>query len=108
MTGLFNGKKRNNLLKFADASVKWVIGLGVFDIFTGKRKTGGFTNLNTVLLGSGLSLFLSQLSGINDGKHNTMRTLSKLTGSEKTLEEVSGYSPLPSFSDSMSKINPRG
>lgn len=92
---LFNrDSKKNGILKLFDASIKWFMGFGLFRTFTNK-KGFKFQNLPQILLGSGAALCVSQLSGINDGKRNVLRALSKVTGVENTLEEVSGYTPLP-------------
>lgn len=92
---LFNrDSKKNSFLKFIDATIKWVMGLTLFRTFANKKGLK-FDNLQQVLLGAGASLFVGQLSGVNEGKRNLLRSLSKATGIEKTLERVSGYSPLP-------------
>jgi hypothetical protein len=92
---LFDRKsKTNGLLKFADASIKWFLGVNLFRTFTGSKKGIKFDNLKQILVGAGASLFVSQLTGVNEGKRNLLRTLSKVTGSEDTLNTVSGYNPL--------------
>jgi len=100
--------KSNTLLKLGDTALKWVMGIGIFRSFTGAKKGFKFDNLNQALIGAGLSVATSQLAGVNEGKRNLMRTLSKASGVENTLQKVSGYTPLPSFSESMNSINPRG
>jgi hypothetical protein len=92
---LFDRKsKTNGLLKFADASIKWFLGVNLFRTFTGSKKGIKFDNLKQILVGAGASLFVSQLTGVNEGKRNLLRTLSKVTGSEDTLNTVTGYNPL--------------
>jgi hypothetical protein len=95
LSHLFDRKsKKNGLLKFFDAALKWFLGVNLFRTFTNSKKGIKFDNLKQILVGAGASLFVSQLSGVNEGKRNLLRTLSKVTASEDTLNTVSGYNPL--------------
>jgi hypothetical protein len=92
-TGLMSGK-RNNLLKLLDTSTRWILGFLTFNSFTGK----GFklNNLNQILMLSGFSAVLAQLSGINNGEKNILGSIARMTGMESTLKKMTNwYSILP-------------
>jgi hypothetical protein len=95
LSSLWSKDKSNKSLKFIDAFVKWTMGIGIGSAALG---SGPFKieGLKPILFGTGLTLVLSQLAGLDSGKSNILGTITKLTGTQdlfKGLITRSGMLP---------------
>ncbi len=92
----FSGKKTNKIIHFADAFMKWVMGIGMWYTALGTAGKSKFQGLHAILAGTGLSLVLGQLKGFASGEKNVLTTASKLVGIDDTLKasvDNFGFSP---------------
>lgn len=86
---LWNKDQSHKGLKLASAFAKWTmaLGLGGGALGVGPVK---FSNLKTILTGGGLTILLSQLSGVGENKSNMLGKVAKVTGTEGTLRDALG------------------
>lgn len=93
-------KKTNKLIHFADACMKWIMGIGIWYTALGTAGKSKFQGLHAILAGTGLSLLLGQLKGFASGEKNVLATASKLTGVDSTIRaSLENLSLAPKYVD---------
>ncbi len=84
---LTGNKKGNKLIHFADACMKWIMGVGIWYTAIGAAGKAKFQGLYPILMGTGISAFLSQLSGFSAGEKNLLANASTVAGVKNTLKD---------------------